>query len=98
MTASTKGIWCPAGTWTVLAASKVNVLVSLRNIAVGYLKTASSLPSDPPDPDETPGDAGYDFLTVSNLKPASFAFRDTTTNVYLYPAGTDGISVEVVTE
>lgn len=98
MTASTKGIWCAAGEWTVLSTAKANVLVSLRNIGVGYLKTAAALPTVTPSPDETPGEVGYDFLTVSNLKPAAFAFGDTTTNVYFYPVGATGISVEVVTE
>lgn len=98
MTASTKGIWCAAGEWTVLSTAKANVLVSLRNIGAGYIKTAAALPTVTPSPDETPGEVGYDFLTISNLKPAAFAFSDDTTNVYFYPVGSDGIAVEVVTE
>lgn len=98
MTASTKGVWCPPAAWTVLSTAKANVLVSLRTIAVGYLKTAAALPTEVPDPGEAPSEAGYDFLTISNLKPAAFAFSDTTTNVYLYPVGSDGLTAEVVTE
>jgi hypothetical protein len=97
MTATTKGYNCAAGAWTEIAAGKINVLVSLRTIGAGYLKTASSLPADAPNPDAAPGAAAYDFLTVSNEKPASFAFSDTTTKVYFWPVG-KALIVEVVAE
>lgn len=98
MTATTKGVFCPAGAWTMLSNAKASVLVSLRNIGAAYLKTASETPVASPHPDATPGDASFDFISVSSGRPASFAFVDTSTNVYLFPAGDRGLVVEVVAE
>lgn len=97
MTATTRGYHCAAGAWTEIAAGKINVLVSLRAVGVGYIKTASGIPADAPSPQADPGVAAYDFLTISNKKPASFAFSDTTTKVYFWPVGS-ALVVEVVAE
>ncbi len=98
MTATTKGVRCAAGQWTLLADGKHNVLISMRTIGLGYLRTAAALPTDLPSPDASPTDTEYSFLTVSNLKPAAFSFSDTSTKIYLWAPGTTAMVAEVVSE
>lgn len=88
MTALTKGIPCPANEWTLLSEAKMKVTVVMRTVGGGRVVTASAKPVGAPD---------MDYLTVSNARPASLQFEDTTTNVYFW---TDkaGAVAEVITE
>ncbi len=97
MTATTEAVLCPAGQWTAVSTAKAKVLLSLRSSGAIYLKTGAALPTVAPTTADD-ASAGYDFLTITADRPASFTFSDTTTNVYAYPRGDADMTLETVTE
>lgn len=97
MTATTKAVLCAAGQWTAVSTAKAKVLASLRSSGAIYLKTGAAAPTVAPTTEDN-ASAGFDFLTITADRPASFTFSDTTTNVYAYPRGDSAKTIETVTE
>ncbi len=84
MVAEVKGISCPQNDWTVLAVGKTNVLATVRGKGDGKVVFGTGKPA---------GEPGVDYLTLSDTRPVSLQFQDTTTTVFVWP-----VSVELVVE
>lgn len=97
MAALTDAIPLPANTWTPITVARRDVLARLRKTGTVFLVAAETAPAFTPDLDATFGST-MKFMTWNSGTPFSASFRDTTTNVYCYPAAGSTNVVEVISE